>query len=157
MGRLFRVLWRLKAWWLFGRWRLHIHGNFTAINPGKIRIGANVAINPDVFLVAAAGITVGDYVVLSARCMLIDTGLELDDPNPASARPHFGKPIIVKDGVWIGAGAIVLAGVTIGENSVIGAGSVVTRDVPPFTVVAGNPARVIKQIVPAPGNPAESS
>jgi acetyltransferase-like isoleucine patch superfamily enzyme len=78
--------------------------------------------------------------------MVIDTGLELDHPSPASERPHVAKAIVVNDGAWIGAGAIILSGVTIGENSVVGAGSVVTKDVPPQTVVAGNPARVVKQI-----------
>jgi acetyltransferase-like isoleucine patch superfamily enzyme len=56
------------------------------------------------------------------------------------------KPIVVERDVWIGAGVIVLPGVTIGEGSVVGAGSVVTRSVPPRVVVAGNPARVIRQI-----------
>lgn len=144
MGRLRREVLRLKAWWLFGRWQVHVHGNFSAINPRNIRIGTNVAINHGVFLLGHTGITIGDNVVLSARCMLIDGGLALDKAIPTADRAHSGAPIVLNDGVWIGAAAIILAGVTIGKNSVIGAGSVVTRDVPPDSVVAGNPAQMIK-------------
>jgi acetyltransferase-like isoleucine patch superfamily enzyme len=60
-------------------------------------------------------------------------------------------PTLVKRGASIGSGAVLLCGITIGENALIGAGSVVTRDVPPHTIVAGNPARVVKSIPPAPG------
>lgn len=146
MGRLLGWLLRAKAWWLFGHHRIHVHGNFKAINPHNIQIGRNVAINPGVFLVAVAGITIGDNVVLSARCMVIDTGLELDHSSPASERRHCAKAIVVNDGAWIGAGAIILSGVTVGKNSVVGAGSVVTKDVPSHAVVAGNPARLVKRI-----------
>jgi galactoside O-acetyltransferase len=58
------------------------------------------------------------------------------------------EPVVIQDKVWIGLNAVVLQGVTIGEGSVVGAASVVTRDVPPWTVVAGNPARVIREIAP---------
>ena len=139
-----RMLLRLKARWLFGHWRIHVFGDFTAINPRKIRIGQNVAINHDVLLLGLGGITVGDDVVLSARCMLVDGGLSLGDGGPAVRRKHVGAPIIIEDSAWIGAGAIILAGVTVGRNAVVGAGSVVTKDVPAGAVVAGNPARVIK-------------
>ena len=58
------------------------------------------------------------------------------------------SPVIIKKGVWIGARSIVLKGVTIGEGAVIGSGSVVTKDIPPYTINAGNPARVIRYIPP---------
>jgi len=60
--------------------------------------------------------------------------------------PHFDEPITVEDGVWIGAGAIILQGVRIGKCSVVGAGAVVTSDVPPHVLVAGVPARVVRQL-----------
>lgn len=64
---------------------------------------------------------------------------------------EFALPITIEDGVWIGGGAIVLGGVTLGEGCVVGAGAVVTRDVPPNTVVAGNPAKVVRVITPGEG------
>ena len=139
-----RMLLRLKAWWLFGHGRIHVHGNFTAVLPRNIRIGMNVAINHGVFLLGRSGITIGDDVVLSARCMLVDGGLALDSATPTVDRAHSGGPIVLEDGAWIGAGAIVLAGVTVGRNAVVGAGSVVTHDVEAGAVVAGNPAQPIK-------------
>lgn len=144
MGRLRRLVLRLKAWWLFGHRRVHVHGDFTAVAPHNIRIGTNVAINHGVFLLGHYGITIGNDVVLSARCMLVDGGLVLDGSAPTVDRDHSGAPIVLEDGAWIGAGAIILAGVTVGRNSVVGAGSVVTRDVPAGAVVAGNPARQIR-------------
>ena len=134
---------RLKAWRLFGHPRIHVHGPFTAVNASNIRVGANVAINHGVFLLGHSGITIGNGVVLSAGCMLIDGGLVRGDGTPTVDRAHAGAPIVLEDGAWIGAGAIILAGVTVGRNAVVGTGSVVTRDVPADTVVAGNPARPI--------------
>jgi len=145
IGRLRRECWRLKAWWLFGHRRIHVYGDFTAISPRNIRLGRNVAINHGAFLLGRSGITIGNDVVLSARCMLLDGGLALDDSAPTVERAHSEAPIMIEDGAWIGAGAIVLAGVTIGRNSIVGAGSVVTRDVPADAVVAGNPARPIRR------------
>ena len=130
--RLKKVIWRLNSWRLFGQWRVHVYGRFSATNPENIRIGSNVAINPEVFLVARCGITIGDNVVLSARCMIIDAGLDLNFSMAASNRSHFASPIVIEDGAWIGAGAIILAGVTVGRNAVVGAGSVVVKDVPQF-------------------------
>ena len=66
---------------------------------------------------------------------------------PSERRMLTSRPVTLCNNVWIGAGAIVLPGVTVGENAVVGAGSVVTHDVPPDTVVAGNPARVIKSLL----------
>lgn len=146
MTRLWLALRRLNAWWLFGQAKIRVYGKFTAVNPKGIRLGTNVAINEGVFLLGRTGITIGNDVVLSARCMLMDAGLSLDEGGPMVERAHADKPITLEDGVWIGAGAIILAGVTIGANSVVGAGSVVTRNVPPNTLVAGNPARVLRQL-----------
>ena len=134
---------RLKAWWLFGHSRIHVHGNFTVVNRRNIRLGTNVAINHGVFLLGRSQIIIGNNVVLSARCMLLDGGLLRDDALPTVHWPHSHAPIVIEEGAWIGAGAIILAGVTIGRNSVVGAGSLVTKDVPSNSVVAGNPARLL--------------
>ena len=148
MGRLIRELLRLKAWWLFGRRDVAVFGNFTVLRARGVRLGANCAINHGVFLHGAAGITIGDDVVLSARCMLIDASLSPIGFHKTETRTYANRPIIIEDGVWIGAGAIVLPGVTIGSRSIVGAGSVVSRDVSPNSIVAGNPARLIRKIVP---------
>jgi len=145
MGRLKWILLQAKGWLIFRR-RAVVFGDFTVSNPRNVRIGNNVRINHGVFLLGRTGITVGDDVVLSARCMLLDAGLDSHSSVGLEAGRHVDRPIHVDDGAWIGAGAIILPGVSVGKHSIVGAGSIVTGDVPPGTVVAGNPARVIRVI-----------
>ncbi len=102
MSRIRREYLRFKAWLLLGQPRLHVYGEFTAINPRAITIGPNCAINPGILMNAMAGITIGRNVVLSARCMLIDGGLDVDSPVPMVDKPHSGRPITIGDGAWIG-------------------------------------------------------
>jgi len=146
MGRLKRELLRIKAWRLFGRRDVAVFGDFTVLHPENVKIGANLAINHEVFIIGLAGITIGDDVVLSARAMLIDVSLSPDGFDQTATRGYANRPIVIEDGAWIGAGAIILPGVTVGRRSIVAAGSVVTKDVPPLTIVGGNPARVIKAI-----------
>ncbi len=90
-------------------------------------------------------ITFGDNILLAQNVVLSGLNHEYEDPTRPIVEQGFNvKEIVVEDGVWIGAGAIVTQGVHIGRNSVVGAGSVVTRDVPSYSVVIGNPARVVK-------------
>jgi acetyltransferase-like isoleucine patch superfamily enzyme len=137
---------QLKGLWVF-RKRVIVFGNFTVVDPRRVSIGANCAINHGVFILGNAGITIGENVVLSARCMLMDAGLSPDgDFGRPETRHYDNRPIVIEDGAWIGAGSIILQGVTVGRSSIVGAGSVVTRDVPPLTIVAGNPARVVRHL-----------
>jgi acetyltransferase-like isoleucine patch superfamily enzyme len=110
----------------------------------NIRVGARVFINQNCTFYSLAEITVGDDVMIGPNVSLITS----EHPVAPSQRRAFllGKPITIGNGVWIAAGATVIGGVTIGENAVVAAGSVVTRDVPANTLVAGNPARVIRSI-----------
>ena len=78
--------------------------------------------------------------------MLIDAGLDKSEFSTHLFPKHVSGPITIEDGVWIGAGAIVLANVTVGRKSIVGAGAIVTKDVPPFSIVAGNPAKVIGMV-----------
>lgn len=79
--------------------------------------------------------------------MILDSGLvEKDIFDGAKNKRHYSKPVLIQDHVWVGAGAIILSGVTIGERAIIAAGSVVKEDVPPRWVVAGVPAKQIRQI-----------
>jgi acetyltransferase-like isoleucine patch superfamily enzyme len=133
---------QIKGRIVFGK-RVGILGDFTVVNPANVTIGDHCGINHGVFILGHERIEIGSHVVLSARVMLIDTGLEVAGFANTEFPAHTSGPIRIEDGAWIGAGAIVLPGVTIGKKSVVGAGSIVTRDVPPYSVVVGNPARVI--------------
>lgn len=110
----------------------------------NIRVGHRVFINQNCTFYALADITIGDDVLIGPNVSLVTS----EHPVAPSQRQAFllGRPIVVERGVWIAAGATILGGVTIGENSVVAAGSVVTRDVPANTLVGGNPAQVIRSI-----------
>ncbi len=107
----------------------------------KVSIGKNVVINSDCLMMAAGGITIEDEVMIAANAQLISNNHDLDNRWIITC-----KPIRICRRAWIGAGATILPGVTIGENAVVGAGSVVTKSVEANTIVAGNPARVIRRI-----------
>jgi len=109
-----------------------------------IRVGRDVFINQNCTLMDIGGIELGDEVMLGPGVNLISTGHAL---HPAQRRSRItGAPIRIGRNVWICAGATVLQGVTVGENSVIAAGAVVTHDVPAGVLVAGVPARVIRRV-----------
>jgi len=90
-------------------------------------------------------ITIGDNVDIAPRVVIVSGSHRIDMLGPHSAGAGAGGEIHIEDGVWIGTNSTVLAGVTIGRKAVIGAGSVVNRDIPPFTVAVGNPCRPIKR------------
>lgn len=113
------------------------------VAPKNVKIGDHCGINHGVFILGHCRIDIGSYVVLSARCMLIDAGLDKTEFRHKNFPRHVEGPIQIQDGAWIGAGAIILANVTVGKKAIVGAGSVVTRDVPAHSIVAGNPAKVI--------------
>jgi maltose O-acetyltransferase len=133
---------QLRGYLLFGR-RVAVYGHFEVGNVKNIQMGANCAINHNVFILGHCKVDIGNAVVLSTGAMLIDSGLQIQGFADTESPSHLKSHIKIADGVWIGAGAIILPGVTVGRKSIVGAGSVVTRDVPAFTIVAGNPARAI--------------
>jgi acetyltransferase-like isoleucine patch superfamily enzyme len=91
-------------------------------------------------------ITLGNNILLAQNVLMSGLNHDFEDPSlPIVHQGYSVKEIVVEDGAWIGAGAIITAGVHIGRNSVVGAGSVVTKDVPPYSVAIGNPAKVVKQ------------
>lgn len=135
---------QLKYYLLFGK-RIYAHGNFKVKDRRNVSIGNRCSINEGVFILGHCRIEIGNGVTLSANCMLIDSGLDIDSP----VRVHTDAFIRIEDDAWIGAGAIILPDVVIGRGSVVGAGSIVTRSVAPYTVVAGNPARVIRRLMPS--------
>lgn len=110
----------------------------------EIRVGRNVFINQNCTFYDLGGLDIGDEVMVGPNVSIITSGHPLD---PATRRAvTIGNPISIGRNVWIAAGATIIGGVTIGENAVVAAGSVVTRDVPPDVLVAGNPARIIRAI-----------
>lgn len=114
------------------------------INYGKhTKIGKNVFINFDCIFLDLGGITIEDNVMIAPRVSLLS---EAHPISPNERHSLVPGPIHIKQNAWIGAGATILPGVTIGENSVVAAGAVVSKDVPANTVVGGIPARHIKNI-----------
>ncbi|HEU4902670.1 MAG TPA: sugar O-acetyltransferase [Flavisolibacter sp.] len=107
------------------------------------QIGRNVFINHACSFLDLGGITIEDEVLLGPRVNLVTENHPLD---PADRRALLCKPIVIKRKAWIGAAATILPGVTIGENAVVAAGSVVTKDVPANTVVGGVPAKALKKV-----------
>src|SRR3989344_188442 len=114
--------------------------------PQNIFLGENVFINQQCIIAADEKITIGDNVNIGFRCMLLTSNYELY-PNPISnRRTRYYEPIIIEKNVWLGAGAIILPGIKVGEGSVVAAGAVVTKDVPPYTLVGEVPARIIRKM-----------
>lgn len=111
------------------------------VRGNNVYIGRNVVIMNNVLMMAAGGITIEDDVLVAANVQLISNNHDLHDHAVLTC-----KPVCLKRNCWIGAGATILPGVTVGENAVVAAGAVVTKDVAPDTVVGGNPARLIRQI-----------
>jgi acetyltransferase-like isoleucine patch superfamily enzyme len=111
---------------------------------GEIRVGRNVFINQNCTFYDLGGLTLGDAVMIGPSVSLITSGHPLDPLQRRAVTT--GDPIVIERNVWIAAGATVIGGVTVGENAVVAAGAVVTRDVAPNTLVGGNPARVIRKI-----------
>ena len=110
----------------------------------NLRVGRNVFINQNCTLYDLGGIDIADDVMIGPNVSLITSSHPLE---PSQRRAFvIAKPIVIERNVWIAAGATILGGVTVGENSVVAAAAVVTKDVPPNTLVAGNPARVIRSI-----------
>jgi len=140
-----------------------INGELVAAS-GSIQIGNYVIINQNTRIFSAAEIIIEDDVMISWGCNIVDSNMHsvhsadrLNDTRTAreAIRTHtmgqnvdyskiVSKPIVIKEGAWIGFNAIILKGVTIGKGAIVGAGSVVTKDVPDFAVVVGNPAKVVK-------------
>lgn len=107
----------------------------------SVSIGDNCVVNRQCHIDGRSGVVIGNNVNVSLQCCLISLQHDHNDPQFGAV----GAPIVVKDHAWLGARAVILPGVTIGEGAVVAAGAVVTRTVPDYTVVGGVPAREIGQ------------
>jgi maltose O-acetyltransferase len=111
-----------------------------------IRIGDNSFVNYDAILMDCAPITIGNDVSIGPRAQLLTALHPMEDHQARRERWETAAPITVGDNVWMGGGVIVCPGVTIGANTVVGAGSVVTKDLPDQVFAAGNPCRVLREL-----------
>lgn len=106
----------------------------------NITIGRHVMIGPDTAIGARSPVILEDYVRISQGVLIETATLDLSQPVPY---PHVSRPITIEHGAWIGAGAMILGGVTVGRHSVVAAGAIVTKDVPPHRIVVGAKAHIL--------------
>ena len=127
-------------------------GEHPSILPGfhcddgsNIRFGNQFLANYNVTILDRAAVTIGDCVMLAPNVVITTASHPMD---PQGRRKHLGiaKPVTIGNDVWVGANAVILSGIKIGNNVVVAAGAVVTKDVPDNTLVAGVPARVIREL-----------
>jgi len=129
---------------------LHVY-NFRNLPHAGIVIGRNALIGEGNVIRGQGGVVIGDNVYTAPLVQILAVEHVYDDPSrPIKDQGITAEGIVIEDDAWIGAGAIITDGVRVGRGSVVGAGAVVTRDVPPYSVVVGVPARVVKEITGAP-------
>ncbi len=116
---------------------------------GNIRLGKKVFFNFNCVVLDVCPVTIGDYTLFGPAVQVL-TPLHPLDAAERRAGKEYGAPITIGADVWVGGGAIICPGVTIGDRAIIGAGSVVTRDVPPAVVAVGNPCRVVRSLAEGP-------
>lgn len=130
--------------------RLEAYPQTTASGPILV-FGKNVEINDYVHIAAGEKITIGDHVLIASKVFISDLnhgnykGENADSPlSTPNSRKLSTRPVTIKDNVWIGEGVCIMPGVTIGFGSIIGASSVVTKDIPDYAIAVGSPAKVVK-------------
>ena len=144
-GNLFRP-WRILLLKIFGaqvKWSSNVLPSCRIWQPWKLTMGAYACLSADVDCYTVAPITLGDNVTVSQGVKLCTAGHDIISRTMELTY----KPIIISVNSWVAGWSIILPGVTIGEGAVVAAGSVVTKDVEPWTVVGGNPAKFIKKRV----------
>ena len=127
---------------------LEPHVWLTAPGEARIRIGEGTFLNVGVMVAAAELVEIGSHCMFANGCFVTDANHRVDDPDkPITWQGFTSKgPTRIGDNVWFGANAVVTTGVTVGERCVIGANSVVTQDIPPFSIAAGAPAKVLRSV-----------
>jgi acetyltransferase-like isoleucine patch superfamily enzyme len=164
-----RIHWHFLRREAFVRWPVHGNvlealdegrlqiGKGTLLEPGvwitapgdaRVRIGEGTFLNLGVMVAAVALVEIGSHCMLANGCFVTDGNHRFDDPSQPVTWQGFSSKGATRigDNVWCGANVVVTSGVTIGERCVIGANSVVTRDIPPYSIAAGSPARVVREL-----------
>jgi acetyltransferase-like isoleucine patch superfamily enzyme len=164
-----RIHWEFMRRRAFVRWPVHGNvleamregrleiGDQTLFEPGvwitapgaaRVRIGSGTFLNQGVMVASAELVEIGDHCMFANGCFISDAAHRFDDPHqPVTWQGFTSKgPTRIGDNVWCGAHVVITSGVTIGERCVIGANAVVTKDIPPFSIAAGSPAQVLRQI-----------
>ena len=120
----------------------------TAPDEARIRIGSQSYLNIAVMVASVSLVEIGDHCMFANGCFITDGNHRFDDPvRPVPWQGFTTKgPVKIGDNVWCGANVVITSGVTLGHRSVIGANSVVTRDIPPYSIAAGSPAKVLRPI-----------
>lgn len=121
-----------------------VYGMVYAVRSKNIFIGNNSSLNKGCLLNAREKINIGNFCHISPYCQIHTGGLDLTQPY--QKRNHTSQEVIIEDGVWLCASSVILPGVKIGEGSVIAAGAVVTKDIPPFELWGGTPAKKIRNL-----------
>ena len=120
------------------------HGVYLQADGGEIVIGSKSHFAP--YSVLYGPLEIGEGCCVSAHTVFASVGHQYDDPAiPFASRSGIKKKIVIEDNVWIGANAVIIQGVRVGAGSIIGAGAVVTKDVEPYSVMGGVPARLLKR------------
>jgi acetyltransferase-like isoleucine patch superfamily enzyme len=129
------------------------HVWITAPEQAQVRIGAGSFLNIGVMVAAHELVEIGDHCMFANGCFITDANHRFDDPEAPVTQQGFTTkgPTSIGDNVWCGANVVITSGVTVGERCVIGANSVVTEDLPAFSIAAGAPARVLKKVEYADG------
>lgn len=136
-----------------------INGVIFSYGNGKISIGNNCFINTSTFIGAMESVTIGNHVIFASNVRVFDNNNHPTEPEKRLKMCESGfhnelwewkyaqhKPIVIEDNVWIGEFSAILKGVTIGQGSIVASHSIVVKDVPPYSIVAGNPAKVVKSL-----------
>ena len=118
-----------------------VNNQLTVVLPKNVKIGSGVTVMNGALMMAAGGITIEDKVMIAANVQLIS-----NNHDPYEREVLTCKPILIKYGAWVGAGATILPGVTVGKYAIVGANSVVNKDIPDYAVAVGSPAKVIKYL-----------
>lgn len=139
--------------------KCEIKGQLFSFEGGKISIGNNVFVNYNSFIGSMEAVTIGNDVIIATNVRIFDNNNHPTSPTQRermSRSDFYGelwtwkyaehKPVVIEDNVWIGEFSTILKGVVIGKGSIVASHSVVTKDVPPYVIVAGNPARVVKRL-----------
>lgn len=120
-------------------------GEITALGGGRVKIGDNTRIGSFCNIRSDSGISIGSDCYVAQFVSIVDGGYEFRDKTlPIASSRYRSKASCVGNNVWLGVGAVILPGVTVGDGAVVGAGAIVTRDVPPYAVAVGNPARILE-------------